>query len=517
MKFVCLLFAPLALTAQPAINTQLLGGNTRAVVLHSADFSQVTDASPAQPGEPLILQGSGFGSDVQVLAGAELASTLPIDNGNAQFVLPPNQGGGFIALTAASGGATSNVATMPSAAAADGIQLAAAEVQNIVLTTAGITNAAGIAIAVVDRAGNMLAIYARPSAAATDIEKALSLARTGAFFSNQQTPLTSRTVGYISRNNFPPTIPFQPSGPLYGIENTNRGCNFNATFLPGQSVPPPLASDGVSYSLGITTVPGGLPLFRAGVTVIGGIGVAGAGSDDLDEYVAAAGSAAAGFFVALPLPAPGAVYINGFQLPFISDVVNNALGPAPAGLQPAAPPGGSFLIGPLNGSPVPSGWLVGPNAGSMLSAAEVSSIVENAVATASLTRAAIRLPQGTRAQMVISVSDLDGTVLGLYRMPDATTFSIDVAVTKARNVVYFSGPNRDPADLPGVPANTAVSNRTIGFGAQPYYPSGIENMPPGPFYALYLNDMANPCTQGHQPANPNQSGIVFFPVRRRFT
>jgi uncharacterized protein GlcG (DUF336 family) len=137
--------------------------------------------------------------------------------------------------------------------------------------------------------------------------------------------------------------------------------------------------------------------------------------------------------------------------------------------------------------------------------------VQNAVATANRTRAQIRLPLGSRAKMVISVADLDGSVLALYRMADSTVFSVDVAVTKARNVVYFSGPNRDPRDLTGVPAGTAVTNRTIGFGAQIYFPSGIWNTPPGPFYQMYLDDLANPCTQGHQPPNANQSGIVFFP------
>ncbi len=33
----------------------------------------------------------------------------------------------------------------------------------------------------------------------------------------------------------------------------------------------------------------------------------------------------------------------------------------------------------------------------------------------------------------------------------------------------------------------------------------------GPFFDLYVNDALNPCTQGSQPANPNQNGIVFFP------
>ena len=95
--------------------------------------------------------------------------------------------------------------------------------------------------------------------------------------------------------------------------------------------------------------------------MIGGIGVAGLASDEvLTVPVAALGSATSGFFVSLPLPTPGAVYVNGFQLPFINDVVNNQLGDPPFGLQPASTPGGSFLFPPRNGASVPEGWLVGP-------------------------------------------------------------------------------------------------------------------------------------------------------------
>lgn len=505
MRIAALLLLSFALLAQPSVSTQLQNGVMRAVVLHATDLTPVTDDSPAQPGEILILQGSGFGGDVQVLAGSDAADTSPINDGNAQFTLPMSANGGFVGIAAISGGATSNAATLPTAAA-DSTQLSAAEVQTLVLNTAGIAAGDGMAIAVVDRAGNPLAIYTRPSATAANVEKALSLARTGAFFSNQQTPLSSRTVRSISRVNFPEGIPNQPSGPLYGIENSNRGCNFHTTFLPGQAIPQFLGADGVSYSQGISTVPGGLALYRGGTTVIGGIGVAGTGSDDIDEYVAASGAAASGLFVSLPLPSPGAVYVNGFQLPFI-----NSLARPPAGLQPASAPGGAFQFAPRNGAAAPDAWLVGPLSGANLSAADVTNIVQNAVATANLTRAAIRLPLGSRARMAISVADLDGNILGLFRMPDSTIFSIDVAVTKARNVVYFSGPNRDPRDLPGVPAGTAVTNRTIGFGAQIFFPSGIWNTQPGPFYQMYLDDVANPCTQGHQPPNPNQSGIVFFP------
>jgi hypothetical protein len=96
-------------------------------------------------------------------------------------------------------------------------------------------------------------------------------------------------------------------------------------------------------------------------------------------------------------------------------------------------------------------------------------------------------------------------------MSDSTVFSVDVAVAKARNLAYMSSQQLSPVDLPGVPAGTAVTNRTISFGAQPFFPSGIDGSGPGPFFQLYQYDRAHPCTNGRQPANPNQNGIVFFP------
>jgi uncharacterized protein GlcG (DUF336 family) len=142
----------------------------------------------------------------------------------------------------------------------------------------------------------------------------------------------------------------------------------------------------------------------------------------------------------------------------------------------------------------------------------VGSIIQNALARANQTRAVIRLPQGQRTRMVFAVADTDGTLLAVYRMKDATVFSIDVAVAKARNMTYFNSPQVNPNDMPGVPVGTAVTNRTISFGAQPLFPSGIDGTPPGPFFQLFVKDLANPCTQGSQTANTkNQSGIVFFP------
>ena len=58
-----------------------------------------------------------------------------------------------------------------------------------------------------------------------------------------------------------------------------------------------------------------------------------------------------------------------------------------------------------------------------------------------------------------------------------------------------------------MPAGTAITNRTIGFGAQPFFPPGIDSPvfhpQQGPFFSLFVSDLASPCGQGN--------GIVFFP------
>jgi uncharacterized protein GlcG (DUF336 family) len=209
----------------------------------------------------------------------------------------------------------------------------------------------------------------------------------------------------------------------------------------------------------------------------------------------------------MPLPYPGSIVLNGITLPFVEQAT------LPAGFSAGTADGG-FALGPTaSGGEAPEGDLIAERGSSFaagLTLSQVQLIVQQAVATGNETRAAIRLPAGERARFVIAVADLDGSLLALFRMPDATVFSVDVAAAKARNVVYFSGPNAT-ADLPGVPPNTAITTRTIGFGAQPFFPEGIDGTSPGPFLPLFQQDLANPCTQGSQPANANQSGVVFFP------
>jgi len=417
-------------------------------------------------------------------------------------------------------GALKSVTPPPSAS------LTAADVTTLVQTAAQAADPNTMVIAVVDRGGNILAVYRKPSAPALATgnfgaqvdtnELAVSLARTGAFFSNDQAPLSSRTVRFISGIHFPPGVTNAPNAALYGIENSNRGCALSTNFIAGQSVPPARSIGGAAPGLGVSTGkadindsdpnavnPGGVPLFRNG-SVVGGIGVAGV-SSDVAEFAAYAAATSNGFG---PTPAaPGVVFIDGVALPF----VNQTARPASVG---AGSFTGSFLTGPVaSPGPPPEGMLVAPAAGPLggLSISDVTQLINNSIATANTTRAVIRLPIGSSARMAIAVTDLDGTIIGLFRMTDSTMFSVDVAATKARNMVYFSGGARTAADLTGVPMGTAVTSRTIGYGAQPFFPPGIDGSAPGPFFNLYQQDVANPCTQGFQAAGPNQSGVVFFP------
>src|SRR5216683_5256630 len=284
------------------------------------------------------------------------------------------------------------------------------DVQNIVQAAVNSVNV-DMAVAVVDRAGFVLGVFRTQNAPATAVgnfgqtqnanDVAVALARTGAFFSNDQAPLSSRTVRFISGIHFPPGVMNQPPADLYGIENTNRGCTLINGLIFQNKVPPSLALGG-GFGPGVLTGkadpmdsdstavnPGGVPIFYKNV-VLGGIGVVTASSNlNVAEYAAfvgattARGGAGDNFG---PTPAaPGVVFIGGIALPF----VNQASRPASFSAGPVTGTGG-FLVAPTNsqGQP-PEGDLITPAAGPLggLGAADVKQILDNAEATANATRA----------------------------------------------------------------------------------------------------------------------------------
>ena len=384
-----------------------------------------------------------------------------------------------------------------------------------------------------------------------------------------------------SRFNVPTQFVTQPNDPIHAPESYG----FVSGLLPS------------AQSRGIGTLPGGIPLYKTvgGQTAeVGGIGVFFPGTTgfaseensklnqsqfrdpsrpDLAEqveyiaFVAAGGSKGAGAsfnppnkVTKLKLPP-----LPGFDLPFGRiDLVGITLDIFGAGgrqgpknlvdygltLGQGNPSSGVNMPIAIGGSPVaptslannglgvtlPTGWLVTPHDaqdGSGLTAADVTAIINRGIAEANTVRAAIRLPLDSTARMILSVTDKSGNVLGLYRMPDATFFSIDVAVAKARNVTYYADQTQlQPQDrVSNVPPGTAFTNRTFRYLAEPHYPEGIDTNPPGPFSILNETVLANgaagqpassfqtvqgfdsfnPQTNFHQPFNLNQNGIVFFP------
>ena len=118
------------------------------------------------------------------------------------------------------------------------------------------------------------------------------------------------------------------------------------------------------------------------------------------------------------------------------------------------------------GVATPSGWLVTPHSSSVPGSpttAEVTQIIDQGIATADLVQSAIRVPLGSTAEMDFAVTDSTGNILGLYRMPDSTYFSVAVAVAKARNVSYYDDPSQIPAGRRGRRAGSRLHKPNVSF------------------------------------------------------
>jgi len=155
----------------------------------------------------------------------------------------------------------------------------------------------------------------------------------------------------------------------------------------------------------------------------------------------------------------------------------NSLGPGTVnGTNQPVTPGGATA---LDGMAQAAGFLVPPKNGSVLTAADVTRIINQGIAQAEKTRAQIRIPT-TYSRLIFVVSDFNGDILGLYRMPDALCDALDVTPAKARNSVYYASTSLQPQDqLPGTPIGTAFTTRTFRYLAVPRYPSGNNAAAPG--------------------------------------
>lgn len=460
-------------------------------------------------------------------------------------------------------------------------QLTALEVGALLDRASAATPSTNAIFAVVDRSGQILGVRTEANVVTADlnfaINGAIAKARSAVFFSSGQGILSSRTVGYLSQSTitqreveanptsldesirgpgfvapvgvggqFPPGIINQPLVDLFAIEHSNRV----STVVNGQLVAnrksygQQVETNPAETSRGIGTMPGGLPVYRAGTSeLIAGIGAFFPGpfgyatfeqsfqpvaSQTREQRVNAplAIESELIVFETLFVPTP----IGGVPRPAITGApqgiiklakispaqplqtqvnrINAAarinLGgialqsfgpqPGPRGVQAlfnlmkALGPGGINGINQpvaaggatlLDGMAQADGWIVPATDGSVLSAADVTRIINQGIAQALVTRAQIRVPT-TYSRLIFVVADFNGAILGLYRMPDALCDALDVTPAKARNSVYYASSDLQPQDqLPGIPLGTAFTTRTFRYLAVPRYPSGNNNAAPG--------------------------------------
>ncbi|MBV9553152.1 MAG: heme-binding protein [Alphaproteobacteria bacterium] len=357
-------------------------------------------------------------------------------------------------------------------------------------------------LAVVDRVGNVLAVFAMtgtnqelivpkgPNGSTHDLQGvdvpgavagAIAKAITGAYLSSAGNAFSSRTASMIVQQNFPPsaaTVGLE-SGPLFGVQFSQLPCSdlsarFTGAAGAGAFIGPKRSP------LGLSADPGGFPLYKNGV-VVGGIGVMGDtnyGFDpevqdvdhDPEEIIALAASNG---FAAPDAIRADRISVDGTLLRF-SDATAADLRSSPAAAGPLSAAGAlvsvrgyydataGILAGQAYGTEAsgvrastaaefsnPDAFVLTNGAGGnrfpiragtdgQMSAAEVTALLEEAFKIMSAARAQIRQPLDSRAQVTISVVDTNGEVLGIVRAPDAPIFGIDVSLQKARTAAFYS-------------------------------------------------------------------------------
>jgi uncharacterized protein GlcG (DUF336 family) len=371
-----------------------------------------------------------------------------------------------------------------------------------------------VTVAVTDHEGNVVGVFAMTGAPGTTLIRsvganmkglegqsvpsafaAISKAGTGSLFGTSGNAFTTRTAGFIIQEHFPPGIDNRPGGPLYGVQFSSFLCSDVAV---------------AGLPLGLSADPGGVPLYKNGIAV-GGVGIEGDGlytvdRDPRDEdqpFEEIIAISASQNYAAPPLIRGDNILVEGIRFPYSNVDEPLAVTPMPFASLPGvvsvsirATRPSAFMPMTLNGvsGEVPIKFPI--IAGSALSAAEVTQILGQAAFTANITRAGIRQPLGSNARVSISVVDVDGKILGIFRQADAPVFGYDVSAQKARTAAFLarsdagaqlraaglgSYVDRAAADGIRLDGSIAFSDRGFGFLHRPLFPDGINDTDAGPF------------------------------------
>ena len=399
--------------------------------------------------------------------------------------------------------------------------LAEADVKRVIAQAVGEAQARHVRaqVAVVDRVGNVLAVFRMEGAPETiaissglaarggldgvptgilpAAHAAIAKAITGAYLSSAGNAFSTRTASQIVQEHFNPGESQQPSGPLYGVQFSQLSCSdVNRNTAHGTVGPK-------RSPLGLAADPGGLPLYKDGL-LVGGVGVEADGVYGIDrdifdvdtgieELLAVAG--ASGFAAPADIRADR-ITADGRTLRYVDsesllsdpshavsfDALPGALVDVAGFTGAAVTAGTSFGTTASGLRPDPStfaaqqGWVLVDASGApryapraaadgAIVASDVALLLRDALAVAHRARGQIRRPLGSSAEVSIAVVDNDGTILGFVRTPDAPLFGIDVAVQKARTALFFSHPDAAASLAAAPPAQYLASLGSASIAA----------------------------------------------------
>lgn len=131
-------------------------------------------------------------------------------------------------------------------------------------------------------AGGLEGIRLPTAAALVNIDHAAAIAKavTGAYLSSEGNAFSTRVASQIVQENFNPGEMLQPAGPLFGVQFSSLACSDLVRSFNGTSV----SAGPMRTPLGLSADPGGFPLYKGG-TVVGGVGVLADGFYTIDKNI----------------------------------------------------------------------------------------------------------------------------------------------------------------------------------------------------------------------------------------
>jgi len=424
--------------------------------------------------------------------------------------------------------------------------LTQADVQLVIAQAVAEAKARGTnaTIAVVDRVGNVLAVFRMGAAAGRgvliatsvdaagkptisgglegiklpdpnlaaniDDQAAIAKAVTGAYLSSEGNAFSSRTASQIVQEHFNVGESHTAGGPLFGVQFSQFACSdFISPNTAAAPTPGPHNSP-----LGLSADPGGFPLYKAG-TPVGGVGVIADGLYSLDKDISAPDASdddeaialAATYSFAAPVDRRAdRITVDGKTLRF-SDVDFGQLRSDPASAPPfsalTSATGALLAVSGYSDGQIHGGTPFGQPASGIRADTSGDFTAQNGFIFVDAANKplypAISGTDGTNALSPAEVKQLLSSALGIanraraqIRRPDGSPAQVTIAVVDSNGVIL--GMVRTP-DAPIFGADVSLQKaRSAAFMSSGTAAAYLQALPPAKYISFPLGSPATPLT-----------------------